>query len=64
MYKSIAIIVVAFVSCANLVQAQPVDISSADNFEVINRHVIVHDSANKKIVHLDAAEGDGVAKNH
>lgn len=61
MYKSIAIIVVAFVSYANLVQAQSVDISSADNFEVINRHVIVHDSANKKIVHLDAAEGDGVA---
>ncbi len=61
MYKLIALIVVAFMYCANFTEAQTIDISSANNFEVINRHIAVDDSADKKIVRFNAAEGDGVA---
>lgn len=60
MNKAIIFFIGLFVCCIQIA-AQTVDISSAYNFEAINRHVILHDSANKKIVHLDAAEGDGIA---
>lgn len=60
MYKLVFFIIV-FIGNSIFVKSQPVDIALPGNFEAVNRHITVHDSANKKIVHLDAAEGDGVA---
>jgi hypothetical protein len=61
MKKMVACIMIVFVYCLNITYAQTVDISSAKNFAVFNRYVSTYDSGNKKIVHLDAAEGSGTA---
>lgn len=53
--------IVVFECCTNTLHAQTIDISAEKNFEIINRHITIRDSANKKIVHLDAKDGIGIA---
>ena len=61
MLKLLFHIAIIITLCLNIAHAQTIDISSVKNFEVINRHISITNSANKKIIHLDAAEGAGVA---
>lgn len=47
--------------CSQSVQAQKIDISAASSFEVVNRDISIQKTNDKTVVHLDAAENDGVA---
>ena len=61
MRRSMIYFTIILVCCTTIVHAQTIDITSANNFKVVNRQISMHDSLDKKIVHLDAREGDGVA---
>jgi hypothetical protein len=61
MYRPIIRITVILIFRTTIVHAQPINISSVANFEVVNRNISVADSDKRTIVHLDAREGNGVA---
>ncbi len=53
--------VVIVLSSFNVLRAQSPDISAMSNFKVNNRHISIDISGGKDVVHLDAANGAGVA---
>jgi hypothetical protein len=61
MYRLNIYVTIILGCCATIAHAQAINISSAANFDVVNRHISVYDSSKKTLVHLDAREGDGVA---
>jgi len=53
--------IVIVLGCFSVAYAQSPDISSASDFEAINRHISIGKSDGKNVMHLDAAKGVGVA---
>lgn len=59
--KTSHIYVIIVLSCFSIAHAQSPALSSASNFEMINRHISIGKPDGKNVVHLDAADGAGVA---
>ena len=59
--KTSLIYIVIILSCFSVAGAQSPGMSSVSDFEVINRNITIDKSGGKTVMHLDAAEGAGVA---
>ncbi len=59
--KMLPIHIVIALGCFNLVHAQSTYLSSASDFDVFNRQISIEKSTGKNVLHIDTANGAGVA---
>ena len=54
-------IIIVLAGCFRVASAQMPGVASVSKFEVFNRHISINKTGDKNVVHLDAANGDGLA---